>query len=151
MFSNVYLNLLDQFAKRKLKEKYYLRYADDFVILSYDHTHLEGLIPQIRDFLVANLKLELHPRKVIICKFSQGIDFLGYVTFPYHILLRTKTKIRMMRNIKQNIQLLKTGETSESAFEHFLQSYLGLLKHCRGKTIYDEIIRMLTENHIKFK
>ena len=34
LFSNVYMNGLDQFMKHKLKEKYYIRYADDFVILS---------------------------------------------------------------------------------------------------------------------
>ena len=35
-FANVYLNALDQFVKHTLKCRYYLRYCDDFVLLSQD-------------------------------------------------------------------------------------------------------------------
>lgn len=143
LFSNVYLNPLDQFVKRELKEKRYLRYADDFVVLGCDKEHLENLILRVKDFLTDNLSLELHPRKVILCKLSQGIDFLGYIVFPYYILLRTKTKRRMIRNIKQNIWLLKKGEITGFAFNQCLQSYLGLLKHCRGNKIRQEIFNII--------
>ena len=34
LFANIYLNELDLFIKHGLKIKYYLRYADDFIILS---------------------------------------------------------------------------------------------------------------------
>ena len=33
-FANIYLNELDQYIKRKLKIKYYVRYMDDFVLLA---------------------------------------------------------------------------------------------------------------------
>jgi len=36
IFANVYMNELDQFIKHELKVKYYLRYADDFLLLSTD-------------------------------------------------------------------------------------------------------------------
>lgn len=34
IFANIYMNELDQFIKHTLKITYYLRYADDFLILS---------------------------------------------------------------------------------------------------------------------
>ena len=34
IFANIYMNELDQFIKHELKVEYYLRYADDFIILS---------------------------------------------------------------------------------------------------------------------
>src|SRR3989344_8531542 len=34
IFANIYLNELDQFVKQDLKIKYYIRYADDFIILN---------------------------------------------------------------------------------------------------------------------
>ena len=33
-FANIYLNELDQFVKRTLKVKYYVRYMDDFILLA---------------------------------------------------------------------------------------------------------------------
>lgn len=143
LFSNIYLNSLDQFIKRILKERYYLRYADDFVILSCDPDHLKTLIPKLRSFLDATLKLELHPTKIIIRKWSQGIDFLGYIVFPYHIILRTKTKKRMMRNIRQNFQMVQEGLLSKEKFRQSLQSYLRILKHCRSNNIKKEIEKFL--------
>ena len=34
LFANVYLHELDDFIKQTLREPYYLRYCDDFIILS---------------------------------------------------------------------------------------------------------------------
>jgi retron-type reverse transcriptase len=37
---NIYMNEFDQFIKHRIKAKYYLRYADDFVVLSMDKRYL---------------------------------------------------------------------------------------------------------------
>jgi len=113
-FANIYLNELDKFVKHKLKIKYYIRYTDDFVILNENKDYLKKIINLIREFLRDNLKLSLHPNKIIIRTHHQGIDFLGYVTLPYCRVLRTKTKKRMFKRINQNN----------------IQSYLGVLSHC---------------------
>ena len=63
---NIYMNEFDQFVKHKIKQKFYIRYADDFVFLHEDKRYLENLIPQISEFLGAELKLSLHPNKVFI-------------------------------------------------------------------------------------
>lgn len=117
LFANVYLNELDQWAKRELKAKYYLRYCDDFLLLHRDRAYLESLVPQIAGFLADRLKLELHPKKVSIQKVSQGVDFLGYVVLPHAVVLRTRTKRRMLRRL--------AVDKSDSV----KQSYLGLLSH----------------------
>ncbi len=139
LFANIYLNELDQFAKHILKEKYYLRYCDDFIILAKDEKHLEKLVVHIDEFLKSQLKLFLHPNKIIIRKYRQGIDFLGYVVLPHHLALRTKTKRRMMRKIQQGSSNLKSGLISEKSFNQSLQSYSGMLKHCSGYKIQKEI------------
>lgn len=114
---NVYMNEFDLFIKHKLRVRYYIRYADDFVILSGDKIYLENLIPEISWFLSEKLKLALHSRKVFIKILASGVDFLGWVNFPDHRVLRTATKKRMMKRISANPK----PET--------LNSYLGLLKH----------------------
>ena len=114
---NIYLNGFDQFIKRKLKAKYYLRYADDFVIFSADKKWLGQILPEIKDFLEEELKLTLHPDKVYIKTLSSGVDFLGWVHFFNHRVLRNSTKWRMYRRIFDH----PVNET--------YQSYLGLLQH----------------------
>ena len=48
---NVYMNEFDQFMKHKIKARYYIRYADDFVLFSEDRFWLESIIPRMTDFL----------------------------------------------------------------------------------------------------
>lgn len=125
---NIYMNEFDQFVKHRLKAQHYIRYADDFVIFSEDRGWLEKLIPEISEFLGIKLKLELHPHKVSIGTLAAGVDFLGWVHFPDHRVLRTTTKQRMMRNLEGN----------ES--ENRLNSYLGLLSHGNTEKIRDEVL-----------
>ena len=124
---NVYMNEFDQFVKHKLKAKCYVRYADDFVILSRDKQKLESLIPKIVSFLELRLKLSLHPKKVSITTFASGVDFLGWVHFPDHRVLRGATKRRMLRRM------------SEGGSEASRTSYRGLLSHGNARTLAAKI------------
>ena len=117
LFVNIYMNKFDQFVKHKLKAKYYLRYADDFVFMSDNRQELDKNLQLAREFLQNELRLELHPSKVSIETIASGIDFLGWVNFPHHTILRTKTKKRMFKRLQKN------------ANPQNFASYLGLLKH----------------------
>lgn len=137
LFANVYMSEFDRFAKHKLKAKCYIRYADDFVILSERREWLANLIPQIADFLQTRLKLELHPYKVFIKTLSSGVDFLGWTHFPDHRVLRRTTKRRMMKRLREN----KLPAT--------LGSYLRLLKYGNTNKVKAEAVRIYanTDNH----
>ncbi|PIR97981.1 MAG: hypothetical protein COT89_01885 [Candidatus Colwellbacteria bacterium CG10_big_fil_rev_8_21_14_0_10_42_22] len=117
LFVNVYMNEFDQFAKHRLKARYYIRYADDFVLLSENKELLRKQINLIGIFLKEKLSLELHPHKVSIKSLASGIDFLGWVHFSDHRVLRTQTKRRVIRRVRAH----PTPET--------FNSYLGLLRH----------------------
>ena len=117
LFVNVYMNELDQFIKHNIKEKYYIRYADDFVVLSNDRNSLLKVLCCIQEFLRDELKVALHPDKVFIKTIASGVDFLGWVSFPYYSVLRTKTKRRMMCRIKKVPQPQR------------LAAYVGLLRY----------------------
>ncbi len=115
---NIYLNEFDQYVKRDLKVKHYIRYADDFVLLSRDSNELVKTLSYMIVFLRSKLKLKLHPDKVSLATFASGIDFLGWVHFPQARVLRTVTKRRMWRNC--------AGLDADSAT---MKAYLGLLTH----------------------
>jgi len=135
LFVNIYMNKFDQFVKHKLKARYYIRYADDFVIFSYNKKWLEKQIGLIREFLRQELKLELHPDKIFIKTISSGVDFLGMINFSNYRVLRTKTKRRMLKKINKKREAWQNELISEESFNQSLQSYLGVLKHCHGHNI----------------
>lgn len=119
LFANAYLDAFDHFVKERLSVRHYIRYTDDAVILHQDVAALKLLIAPISEWLWKERRLTLHPRKVEIRKLSQGIDFLGYVVLPWHRVVRVKTGRRMLRRAN--------GKN--------ITSYLGMLKHCRGRRL----------------
>lgn len=139
LFANIYLNELDQFVKHQLRVKYYIRYCDDFVITNCSQSIFNAHIQKINHFLEGKLKLLLHPNKIIIRKYHQGIDFLGYVIFPYHRVLRTKTKRRILRKLENKQGDFKDGIISKESFHQTIQSYFGVLSHCNGYKIKEQI------------
>jgi len=136
IFANIYMNELDQFIKHELKVTYYLRYADDFIVLSYSND-LNQWIKQINVFLEEKLKLELHPEKIILRKLEWGIDFLGYIVLPHYILPRAKTKRRMFNKLKDKI--------GSDNFNQSLQSYLGYLSHANTFKVQFLLVNLFTD------
>jgi hypothetical protein len=132
IFANIYMNEFDQFIKHKLKVKHYGRYTDDFVVVSKDKEYLARLIPLISKFLNESLKLELHPKKVKIIPYHRGVDFLGYVVFPHHILVRKKTKQRIIRKLMLRLDQYQKGIIEKKTFLASLQSYLGVISYANA-------------------
>ena len=123
LFSNVYLNEFDQFMKRRLGCKHYGRYVDDFFVVSNDRDWLRGLIPQVRDFLLDKLSLQLHEGKVRIYNVLCGVDFLGGFLKPYRRYISSSTLRRMYAKIN-NLDYKYTELTRSR-----IASWMGVLSH----------------------
>lgn len=104
-FANVYLNELDQYVKRELKVKHYVRYVDDMVLLSENQEDLILWREKINEFLKNKLKLELQPSKDKYGSVYSGIDFVGYVTKPAYSLSRN----RVVKNLKSKLHYFNQG------------------------------------------
>ncbi len=104
---------------------------DDFIICGLNPESLNAHIGTIKTFLETVLQLQLHPNKIILRKYRAGIDFLGYVVLPYHRMLRTKTKKRVINKVS----------------DKSLRSYLGVVSHCNGYGLKQEILRIF-ENRV---
>jgi hypothetical protein len=118
-FANVYLNELDKFVKHKLRVKYHIRYVDDFIILHSSKEQLKIWKKQINEFLLRDLKLELHPEKTRISPLSRGIDFVGFRNFYYFRLLRK----RNIRNMFLKIRKYKNGNLSKEKMLEIFQGW----------------------------
>ena len=114
---NIYMHEFDIFVKQELQIKYYIRYADDFVILSEDRNYLSNVLGELKLFLEQKLHLYFHPDKVYIKTYASGVDFLGWVHFPHYRQIRTSTKKKVLRNTRYFPRPQK------------INSYRGLLLH----------------------
>lgn len=127
---NVNRNEFDQYVKHMLKATYYVRYADDFVVFSHNKHELERFLLRIEPFLSKHLKLQLHSRKVSITTLASGVDFLGWVHFLDHRVLRTSTKRRMLKRVR--------GLDAKSAAA---RSYRGMLSHGNAQALRSSLCR----------
>ena len=102
-FANVYLNELDYFVKFELREKYYIRYMDDFLIFGNDREHLTHLKDKISVFLADRLKLSLHDKKSTIFPTKDGVNFLGFRIYRDYRRIQKENVKRFVRRMKQKV------------------------------------------------
>ena len=148
LFANLYLNEFDYFIKHDLKIKYYIRYMDDWVILSSDKKYLWNILKQNKIFLQENLFLELN-NKTSIFPVSQGIDFLGYRIWATHRLLRKSSKKRMERKLKIYQELYNKKKIDLKDIRASLMSWLGHTAHCNSYNLRRKILgKFILEKNI---
>jgi hypothetical protein len=127
-FANVYLDALDQFVKHELKAQRYLRYVDDLVMVHRDREQLQAWHTGITQFLRSRLRLELKA-DVKLKPLSAGCDFLGYVIYPSHRVVRR----RVIGHLRQKLRTWPMRNQSRPAAQEKLRSviasYAGHFSH----------------------
>ena len=126
-WANCYLNPFDQFVKRELKCPAYLRYVDDFLLFSNDRCQLLDWRAAVIGRL-ADLRQTLHERRAQPRPVTEGIPFLGFVVFPTHRRLKSRTGIAFRRRLQQRLALYVAGEIDS---HELAASILGWIEHAR--------------------
>lgn len=123
--ANIYMNEIDQYAKRILGLKYYVRYADDIIIVVENKPTAVFVLDTITYFINNHLNLTLNTKKTKIFPIKQGVNAIGYKIYPTHMLLRDMSKKKIKRKVKA-MQFLIISEcmTIETA-EQMLNSWKG--------------------------
>lgn len=139
-FANLYLNELDQFVKRKLKCKYYVRYVDDFILLDKSKQKLKYWKNEINLFLKKELNLELNPRKTKLQSINKGIDFLGYFVKSNYTLVRKK----VVKRLKDKLYNYNMNNIDPGKFLAVINSYYGHFRYAHSfnlrKNIYENFL-----------
>lgn len=138
-FANIYLNELDQFIKRKLKIKYYVRYMDDFIILLDTKAECKIIKRQIEEFLKTNLHLSLNEKSRYYPN-KMGVNFCGYRIFATHRLLRLSSKKKIKRKIKKWNHLHSKNKLDIYATMQSINSWLGHSSHCNSYKLQNKIL-----------
>lgn len=126
IFANIYLNTLDQYVKKNLRCRFYVRYNDDVLIIFKNIKEASETRDKILLFAREKLHLDIPIQKTSIRKVEWGIDFLGFIVLPQAILLRDKTKNKIYTNIERKN----------------MHSYLSILKHCNSFNLKTKILAM---------
>ena len=138
LFSNIYLDRLDEYMKRVLHCKHYGRYVDDFYIIHESRCHLKELVPQIRRFLREELALELHPNKIRLQHYTRGTAFVGAYVKPYRCYPSKRTVALFHGAIGKLEKECECAEPSPERLEKMLSvinSYCGHLRQFKAYRI----------------
>jgi retron-type reverse transcriptase len=127
-WANCYLNELDQFIKRHLRCQALVRYVDDLLLFSASKKELWAWKAAITEFLPA-LRLTLHPRSSTVYPVTNGIPFLGFVTYPTHRLLKRRNGVAFMRRFRRQLNLLSEGLLDYADVAASVQGWLAHAAH----------------------
>lgn len=151
LFANIYLNDFDHFMKRVLKIKYYGRYVDDMIFIHSDKKYLKSLIFLIRNYLLDNLGLRLHPKKIKLTLASGGLLFLGVCIKPKARFIGKRTKRNfygLINRFNREVAKNRLNDCRISYFMASVNSYLGFLGQVQAFFLKKKL--MLTVDKIFF-
>jgi retron-type reverse transcriptase len=137
-FANIYMNDFDNYIKRVLKVKHYIRYVDDFVLFDSSKEKLETLYMEIVEYLQRYLQLELRSDTKLKLH-SDGLDFLGYIIRADYML----TRQRVVNNYKhKKAKYLdhyekEKGEMKLSEIKAFLSVKASFESHIQHSNSYN--------------
>lgn len=139
LFANIYLHELDEYCKYTLRERFYVRYMDDFVILHHDKQHLHKIREQIEWFLATELKLKTnHKTQVFPIAGARGrsLDFLGYKIWPTHRKLRKDSIKRFKKRLKKMQRQYADGTKTLPEIRQRIMTFIAHAGHANSaKTI----------------
>ncbi len=143
-WANVYLNELDQFVKRELKCRSYLRYADDFLLFHDDKATLHSWLRELRDFLATRLRLLLHPTKCQVFPTVSGVPFLGFRHYAAHRRLKRPAITRFRRRLRRLQSEYAAGRLSYDQIGASIQSWCAHAAHGNTYRLRNQILRQTT-------
>lgn len=137
-FANIYLNEVDQFCKRYLGLKWYVRYMDDICIIVKDRETARDVLAKIRTYVKDHLDLELN-EKTHIYPLAQGINTLGFRIHTTHLEVRNSSKAAMKRRIKKIDEKVQSGRLTKKQAQQSVNAWLGHARHSNSYNLAKKI------------
>lgn len=127
-WANVYLNPMDQWIKRELKCRAYIRYVDDFLLFSNDKTELHRWRNEIIHYLVS-LRLKIHENRAAVYLVQTGIPFLGFRLYPDHRRLKRRNGINFQRKFTRLRKEFAEGRISRQQIQAVIRGWIAHVRH----------------------
>ena len=146
MLGNMYLDPLDQFCKRVLGIKRYILYMDDIIILDNDKERLKEYGRRMTQFLEERLHLNFN-NKTALRPVRVGCEFVGFVIYNDHVILRKSTTLRMKRTLRKTRQDYHDNLITFKEANATMQSYLAMLSHVDCKKFKEKLLDEFVLTH----
>lgn len=146
MLGNMYPDPLDQFCKRVLGIKRYIRYMDDIIILDNDKERLKEYGRRMTQFLEERLHLNFN-NKTALRPVRVGCEFVGFVIYNDHVILRKSTTLRMKRTLRKTRQDYHDNLITFKEANATMQSYLAMLSHVDCKKFKEKLLDEFVLTH----
>lgn len=96
---NLMMNLFDQWVKRDLKVRYYMRYSDDMIVIVDGKRNARNMLSEMKTFINDVLRLECHPNKTLIHPLSQNIKAFGFYVNVRGIFITQETRKKVRKKL----------------------------------------------------
>lgn len=137
------LDGFDHYVKEQLHARYYLRYMDDFLIISDDDEYLSECQKNVERYL-NGIGFELNPKKTIIYPLHKGIEFLGFkyrLTDTGKVLMTVKSS-NVKRERKKLRRLVAKSKRGGIPRDKVDESYAAWRNHASKGNSYRLLKRM---------
>lgn len=137
------LDSMDHYIKEKLRARFYIRYMDDFLIISHDREYLEKCMKEIIDYLTG-LRFTVNEKKTRIYPLRSGIDFLGFtfsLTATGKVLMQIRSE-NVKRQRRKLVRLVKRSRSGLIPREKVDESYAAWRNHASKGNSYKLLKRM---------
>lgn len=143
ILANVYMNEFDNYCKRNLRIRYYVRYMDDSfaVVKNKEAANVNKIM--MEKFLTEVLQLNANPKKTKIFPINQGVNMVGFKTFGTHKLLRNDSKQKIKQKLRKMEGLILKRKMKKEKAEQMLNSWLG---HSLNANSYNFIQKLLKKH-----
>jgi len=129
LFANIYLNELDNYCKRKLMVKYYVRYMDDVVAVIDGKENAKHVMNKMIVYVNTHLNLTASVKKTKVFPLAQGVNAFGFKIYTTHKLLRNDSKKKIKRKMKKMKRLIIEGSLDKEKAQQIFNSWLGHASH----------------------
>ena len=127
-WSNCYLHPLDEFVRRELGCRAYLRYVDDFALFGDCKRELWAWKAAIIARL-ARLRLVIHETRAQVLPVTAGIPWLGFVVYPTRRLVKGRKVRDAHRRLRAHLAAYHAGMISFAELDASLRGWIAHVSH----------------------
>jgi len=152
LFGNIYLSQFDHFVRERLGMRWYGRYVDDMIFVGQNKKELLRILPLISAYLSRELRLKVHPKKISLQPFFQGVSFLGVYIKPYRMYVGRRIKgnffERSTEIVRQYSEVRSVSQEENQRTLSVVNAYLGSMGWCRSYTLRKKMLEELMQSEL---